>query len=567
MSTVSTKSRASNKKRGQTNEPRDGKGKDLPEPAPAEGISTRAWLTAAGSILAIGAFLRLYDLPLVPLHHDEGVNGNFLVRLVREGVYQYDPANYHGPTLYYFAAIFPWTIRFLLGANAQNSYGLTTMNIRLVTALFGVGTICLVLLLRKQLGTIGVLSAAALLAISPGAVYLSRYFIHESLFVFFTLGIVVAGLYFCEEGHPVYLVLLFASAGLLFATKETWIISAGVLIIALASTLVYRWLWSSLASGKRNEVAGNDGSSTFSEWTQSTIEHFGGPLTLAISVLAAIAVCIAIGVLFYSSFGTHWKGVGDSVKTFEVWTKTGQTAHVHSWWTYVTKWLVYQESPVLFLGAIGFVLILLKPRNAVALFCGLWAFGIIAAYSLVQYKTPWLLLNFIVPLALISGYGFEWLYQNVGKDLRLLATIGVLVLSVSGYQMIDLNFRNYDNDNEYYVYVYAHSRRDLIKLVDDVNRIAQHSGKPADTGITIVSPEYWPLPWYFRDYQRVGYYGRMSASAEPVVIASETQRSEADAAFGSRYRLVQSGLNPRGSFALRPGVDLLLYVRSDVPAP
>jgi len=43
----------------------------------------------------------------VPLHHDEGVNGNFLVRLVREGAYNYDPANYHGPTLYYFAAVMP----------------------------------------------------------------------------------------------------------------------------------------------------------------------------------------------------------------------------------------------------------------------------------------------------------------------------------------------------------------------------------------------------------------------------------------------------------------------------
>jgi len=568
VSTVSTKSRDNNKKRALTADPRVRKGGDPSEPAPAEDISTRAWLIAAGSVLAVGAFLRLYDLPLVPLHHDEGVNGNFLVRLVREGFYQYDPANYHGPTLYYFAAIIPWTIRFLFGPNAQNSYGLTTFNIRLVTALFGLGTIWLVLLLRRQLGTVGALSAAALLAISPGAVYLSRYFIHESLFVFFTFGIVVAGLRYYEEGLLVHLILLAASTGLLFATKETWIISVGVLLIALASTQIYRWLWSTFASGsKRRAVAGNVRASTFSEWVRATVERLGGPLMLSVSFLVAFAVCVAVGVLFYSSFTTNWKGVADSVKTFEVWTKTGQTAHVHPWWTYVTKWLIYQESPLLFLGAIGLVLILLKPKNALALFAGLWAFGIIAAYSLIQYKTPWLMLNFLVPLALIGGYAFEWLYQNFGKDLRLLTAIGLLIVSVSGYQMIDLNFRNYDNDNEYYVYVYAHSRRDLLKLVDDVNRVAQRSAKPAETGITIVSPEYWPLPWYFRDYQRVGYYGRISTSTEPVIIASENQRSEAEAAFGSRYRQIQSGLNPKGNFALRPGVDLLLYVRSDVPAP
>jgi len=45
------------------------------------------------------------------------------------------------------------------------------------------------------------LSAAVLIAISPGAVYLSRYFIHESLFVFFTLGIVVAALKYYDTGR------------------------------------------------------------------------------------------------------------------------------------------------------------------------------------------------------------------------------------------------------------------------------------------------------------------------------------------------------------------------------
>ena len=54
----------------------------------------------------------------MPLHHDEGVNGNFLVTLVREGKYVYDPQNYHGPTLYYFSAIIPWFVRFFGGKAA-----------------------------------------------------------------------------------------------------------------------------------------------------------------------------------------------------------------------------------------------------------------------------------------------------------------------------------------------------------------------------------------------------------------------------------------------------------------
>src|SRR5437588_5407271 len=202
-------------------------------------ISERAWRIASLAILFVGAFLRLFKLTLVPLHHDEGVNGNFLVTLVRDGKYFYDPQNYHGPTLYYFSAVIPWIVRFFGGKAAGDKYGLTTFNIRLVTVVFGIATIWLALTLRKRLGTIGALSAAGLIAISPGAVYLSRYFIHESLFVFLTLGIVVAALKYYDTGRSLYLILATISAALMTATKETWIMNGPVLLIALYSTAIY----------------------------------------------------------------------------------------------------------------------------------------------------------------------------------------------------------------------------------------------------------------------------------------------------------------------------------------
>jgi predicted membrane-bound mannosyltransferase len=78
-----------------------------------------------------------------------------------------------------------------------------------------------------------------------------------------------------------------------------------------------------------------------------------------------------------------------------------------------------------------------------------------------------------------------------------------------------------------------------------------------------VSTDYWPLPWYLRDYGRVGYFGRMSTSNEPVIIASEGQGAEMEATLGGRYQQVNSGFNAAGSYALRPGVNLLLYVQRD----
>ena len=566
MTTASTKSRNRKKKRAANTVAPKAK---LPAPVVQESqaarkISDRTWFIAAVVILLVAAVLRLYDLDLVPLHHDEGVNGNFLTRLVREGIYHYDPENYHGPTIYYFSAFIPWIFRFLLGTAAQDKYGLNTITIRLVPALFGLATVWLVLLLRRHLGAIGTLAAAALIAVSPGSVYLSRYFIHETLFVFFTLGLVVAALRYYEEGHPIYLTLAAISAALLFATKETAIISAGVLVIAIAATRLYRFI-----RRRDLERGANKRSPRAHELKRKVrlLDRLGGPLKVSIWALIAIAIFVGLNVLFYSSFFKNYpEGVYDAVRTFKFWTKTGRTAHVHPLATYV-YWMFRQESPILFLATIGAGLVVWKPRNAFALFIALWGFGTLAAYSLIAYKTPWLGLNFIVPLALVAGYGLQMIWEESLGQLGLIAGILAVAIAISGYQTIDLNFFNYDNDDKYYVYVYAHTRRETLAMLKEIDKVVERTREGGQTGITIVAPEYWPLPWYFRDFTRVGYNGRMTASSEPIIIAAEGQGGEMEATFGDRYQQVNSGLNPLGTYPLRPGVNFRLYVRRDlIPA-
>jgi uncharacterized protein (TIGR03663 family) len=616
VSTRSTKSKHnSNKARSEFNPSVERIEGELPD---------RVWRIGAIVVLGIAAVLRFYDLALVPFHHDEGVNGNFLVRLVREGYYQYDPANYHGPTLYYFTAIIAWIIRLLFGMNAADTYGLNTITIRLVTALFGLGSIGLMFLLRRRLGTVATLAAGLLLAVSPGAVYLSRYYIHESLFVFFTLGIVVAGIKFYDERNLIYLLLASISAALMFATKETAMISAAVLLIAFGVTHAYLRLFGSAALGRRAAKARLDYGAV---QVRQFYESIGGSTGILIGVALSLVLFLLVNVIFYSSFFTNFpKGVYDSVKTFAIWTNTGNKDHVHPPLTYFF-WLIRQESPLLFLGAIGAVLTVFKPKNTFALFVALWSFGLIAAYSLVPYKTPWLVLNFIVPLSLIAGYAIQaiyeldwrkfrfpvlmivglwslgliraylsapsetqWLLLNLmmplsliagyaiqaiyeldREQLRLPVLVMVAALGISTYQAIDLNFFNYDNDAQKYVYVYAHTKRPTLQLLKEIDKAAAQAGG-YQAGITIVSPDYWPLPWYLRDYKRVGYYGRMSPSSEPIIIASETQKAEMSTQFGDRYRLVPSA-EPGGGYELRPGVSLLLYVRNNgapampVPTP
>ena len=551
MSTGSTKS--GKKKRvkthpAETDDPRRESvvEKDIPE---------RVWKYGSIGIFIVAAILRLYDLSLVPLHHDEGVNGNFLVRLVREGAYRYDPENYHGPTLYYFSAIIPWITKILFGAETSETYGLTTFNIRLVTVVFGLATIALIFMLRKQLGTLATLSAGLLLAISPGAVYLSRYFIHESLFVFFTLGIVVAAVRFYEERSPSYLIMAGASAALLFATKETAFISAGVLIIAFAITLYYvplhrRMFGPATPKRKKGRPSTNQ--------LNTVLNEMGGRTTVVVVAIFAVITFAAVYLLFYSSFSQNPKGINDSFQTFAIWRKTGDVAHVHPWPQYII-WLMRQEGALLFLGAIGAALVVLMPKKPLALFFALWSFGLIAAYSLIDYKTPWLLLNFVVPLAVIAGYGIQAVYELDRGQLRLVSAMLFVAITIGVYQCIDLNFINYDNDKAKYVYVYAHTTRPTLDLVKEIDRIAKEESGPT-TGMTIISPDYWPLPWYLRGYSRVGYFGRMAATTEPIIIANANQEVEVEANFGEAYEQVLSQAED-GTFQLRPGVNLLLYRR------
>ena len=555
MSTHSTKS-ARKKARARSRATETAQARHVTEAAPANDIPDRAWTISVIVIFVIAAILRLYDLDLVPLHHDEGVNGNFLVRLVREGNYRYDPENYHGPTLYYFSALIPWIIKLLFGAAARDKYGLTTFTIRLVPVVFGLGTIGLVFLLRRKLGTVATLAAGLLLAISPGAVYLSRYYIHEMLFVFFTLGIVVACVWFYEYRNPSYLIPAAASAALLGATKETAFISVGVLIIALGLTFLYVRLirnTSGYARGKQGRP---------SRESRTVIGDMGGQGTILWNAGIALFVFVALWVLFYSSFFKNSQGLWDSIETFKVWTRTASVAHVHPPETYIF-WLFYMESALLVLGAIGALIVVLKPKNSLALFCALWAFGIIAAYSLIGYKTPWLMLNFVVPLALIAGYAIQAIYEFDSNRLRLVSLVMLVAIGVGTYQSIDLNFFNYDTDRKPYIYIYAHTTRPTLDLVNEIERIAKTEAG-GQTGISILSPDYWPLPWYLRDYTRVGYFGRMAATTEPIVIANENQKLEMEANFGELYQQVMSNA-PGGTFELRPGVKLLLYHRRRPP--
>ena len=498
-----------------------------------------AWRWTCLAILIAAAFLRLFDLTAKVLHHDEGVNGLFLTNLFRNGYYHYDPANYHGPTLYY-AGLITTTINAFFYGKA----GLSTFAIRLVTVIFGVGVIWLLLCLRRQLGALGTIAAAALGCVSPGFVFFSRYFIHEILFVFFTLGVVVAILFYNRSREPKYLMLASASLALMGATKETWIITVAVWLLALFCASIY-------LKFRRRGTAPADSAPVRQNADFDAGEFKGSKRWLYANAALLFAV---IWICLYSSFFTNFpQGLYDSFLTYTYWFKTSGNANVYDWTKYF-GWLGKSELPALALGGLGIVLALLKASSRFAVFTAFWSLGILSAYCLIPYKTPWLALSIVLPFIIMAGYGLEQAHQY-SRTRHIAALVLAACVVFSGYQAIQLSFFRYDDDTE--PYSYAHSKRDFLNLVTEIDQIS--AGNPAgkNIGITVMSPEHWPLPWYLRDFPNAGYWGKVVDTHEPIIIAREDQIAEVQRTLGDKYRLYSS-------HDLRPGVRLYLFVRNDV---
>jgi hypothetical protein len=527
------------------------------------------WLLSCSLITATAAFLRFFQLELKPMHHDEGVNGYFLTTLFRDGVYKYDPANYHGPDLYYFALFF------------SKLFGLNTLSVRASTAIFGVLIVALAFFLKNYIGRIGALAAAFFLAVSPGMVYISRYFIHEIIFVFFSLAFVVAVLSFIErrkaglfavawttllllvcflpsalnlaryigkteqavwafalafflveaalvffvlrmllawdEGRPIYLILGSASAVLLFATKETAFITLGTMAIACVCV----WLWRKIYGAAIGEPKPDELETTDLTW---------------------------------ASFR---RKLGDNSNLLLI-TSAGSKDHTQNGWLAYVKWGLKIESPVMIAAAVGSLIALLKARHRFAVFTAFWAFGLFLAYTIIPYKTPWLALSFLLPMCIIAGYAVNELLTSNDIAQKIFGGILSLVaVAILAYQTYDLNFERYDDDSM--PYVYAHTKRGFLDLIGQIEYYAEKSGKGKDATVEIVSPDYWAMPWYLNDYKHANFHGRFvdANTAEMIVAKKDEQDAEALTRYAAHYKYV-------GTYPLRPGVDLRLLVRRDL---
>jgi predicted membrane-bound mannosyltransferase len=305
------------------------------------------------------------------------------------------------------------------------------------------------------------------------------------------------------------------------------------------------------------------------------LAEFRGAFPTVAHLLLAFGPFVLVIVVLYSAFFTRWEGVTDAARAPFLWVRTGVSEQTRAWHYYLGI-LVKLEFPLILGGILGGV-VALRRRTRFGMFVTAWAVGIGLAQTLIPYKMPWLIVSMLLPLAVLSGLAAEAVAATVkAQPLRFLATLGFLVMvGSSGWIAYRVNFVRYDDASnttgylttlgaalhlpayrsaQYGGYVFAQTDRDLLNLVDAIDRASDRWSTRRGTFIYVTSPNLQPLPWYLRDYELVAYGTDLSRVVpHTIVVASTEQRAKIEQLPG-----VSIGIS---SFRLRPGIDLLLGVR------
>jgi len=459
-------------------------------------------LILAATIFA--AALRLPQLKQRPMHGDEAIHAFKLGELLEEGFYRYDPNEYHGPTLNYLTLIPAWVSR------AQKFADLSETMLRIVPVFFGVLLLLLILLLADGLGRSSTVCAAVLTAISPAMVFYSRYYIQEMLLVCFSFGVIVSAYRYTRNRDILWALLTGVFLGLCHATKETCIIAFGSMLLALLLTLFLR--------GRQN-------GSVLNKFKAIKPCH----------LIAALVGAVLVSALFYSSFFSNPAGILDSFRTYtNYFSRAGQNQlHIHPWYFYLKMLLYYKyglgpfwsEALIVILAVVGFIMAMrgkgLTGVNFHLLrFIAFYTLVMTVVYSVVPYKTPWCLLGFLHGMILLAGVGAVVLI-NLTPNILARVLIGILLIAGGTH----LAWQGYLSNYKYYAdsrnpYVYAHPTTDVFTITERVEELAKVHPDGLSMPVQVICPggDYWPLPWYFRRFEKVWWWNEIDENVMPALV-------------------------------------------------
>jgi uncharacterized protein (TIGR03663 family) len=479
-------------------------------------------------VIVTGVFLRFDDLEKRPFHADEATGARITARRMESGGGQFDPKHYHGPTLHLLAAVF-------CKAHGENRWQeMTKSTLRTLPAVAGTLLLFVPLLWRKRCGDGPMLLAAAGLATSPLLVYYSRMFIHESLLVLFGMLALVSLSFKPRWGITGILI------GLMFATKESFAIS----IIA--------WTGAGMLIALENRKS-LDREKLATAWR-------GYRLPVAVSLITAAATASA----FYTDGFQHPKGAIDAIRTFFVYETVAGHDKPFGYYSQLlalpmkSGGMWWFGTPLVLLALAGFASTFRPSASgkSTVRFIAYAAAGHFAIYSFIGYKTPWLACLPWAHVCVLAGFsitGFS--SQRLPWKAALVLLTGFCL--ATQFQQARRATGRFASD-ERNPFAYVPTRGDVETLEPWLRQLRKVAPGASLEPVAVVGVDYWPLPWYLRSFEKIGYWESATSDIAnlPLVLAlPEATDAVAKTLENSHMPL------PRG---LRAGVPLHLFVRNDI---
>jgi uncharacterized protein (TIGR03663 family) len=473
-------------------------------------------------IAILALLIRLPQLGNRPMHTDEAVNAYITGQLFAGGKYHYDPQDRHGPVLYLLAK----PVAQLCGA--KNFASLTESELRLTPVIVGSATILLFGAAVEMFGFLPCLIAALLFAIGPLPVYYSRYFIHETLFVAATFGLLLAGWRAMKNNSVAFSALAGLCAALMLACKETVVIH----FAALGLAGLTGWLLNRAIS-----------------------------ITPSVKILFTAALTFLVAfILLFTEFGQNWNALADLLRAIPNFTqRAGGQGHEKPFSYY---FVILDPLFIFFIvaaaGIYAVVCDTVAGTRRAGLLLAVYALGIFLIYSAIPYKTPWLALNLWLPLALLCGLGVEGVcLQFTSAAGRSIAAVAVALLVLAAAQQTKTLAFDFPADEKNPL-AYAHTTADILNLPVRLTEISR-TRKLSTPRIAVIAKDAWPLPWYLRKFANVGYWqpGQESGAADFFITPTDV-----DGQLAAQLKDFRPEF-----FGVRPNVLLILWIPPATPAP
>ena len=498
---------------------------------------------------------------------------------------------------------------------------------RLLPALSGALLVIGPYFLRRRVGRMGALAASFLLAISPSALFFSRYLGGEIIVAACALAITWGLFDYLDQRRPKHLYLAAAALGLALSAGEgtyTFIFVVAAFVLALA--LVNRFSDSSEHWQRVSDA-----------WQAARGQN--GLLRDCAALLALILGLVCTGFLL------HLSSLQDGIDLFTGWLSAFlPQVGGHPWYYHLQLLLVYEPLVLVFgLAAVVYLCLLeRRRRDLFSLFLAYWSAAALLIYLVAGGRGAGDVLLIVLPLALLAGAFIgrlldelvaraSWVREGLfvaltcpmvaylslelggyasrgGRNSLLLALVAVLILvglfvlywisfgrepalrsgglvlllslvfltvSISCY----LNYRRGSDPRE--IVLASPTSRELFDLVETVEMAFSREGDSRSIAMTVHQGAGPVVAWYLRDFDDVEFVAQLSPSIDtPVVIAPAdeqeptlgAQYSGQDFALASTWKLqglsgpgLMEWLFYRQSPTPVQTDDLVLWVKQELP--